>query len=137
MTEISHKPADNDRMSVARVCGDDILGPYEARVDRSARRDDWLCPSFGLDTVREIAARTQELAAEYGHDAVDTIHVIDGALPNGTPHAIVLHIRWAYLSDIPEETAYASEVIHPDPEGRYAIGSCEWAWHETAPAARS
>ncbi|MFJ3248421.1 hypothetical protein [Streptomyces sp. NPDC086782] len=61
-----------------RVCIDDMLGPYDAQVDPTFRWNGWQVPMFTLDTVREIAARTLEMADEYGYDCQDTVHVIEG-----------------------------------------------------------
>ncbi|MFD8078987.1 hypothetical protein ACFV3E_40810 [Streptomyces sp. NPDC059718] len=53
-----------------RVCIGETLGPYDARVDPTHRWNGWLSPFFTLDTARQLAARTQELADECGHDNV-------------------------------------------------------------------
>ncbi|WP_324787145.1 hypothetical protein [Streptomyces sp. H51] len=127
------QPAD-DGLIVARVCIDDTLGPYEARLDPTNRWNGWLCPRFDLDTVRKIAARTQEMADEYGHDTYDTVHVIDGDARRSEHRAVVLVVRWQYLGGEPgEEVEHAVSVISPDADGLYGIGGGEWTWHAAAP----
>ncbi|WP_324787144.1 hypothetical protein [Streptomyces sp. H51] len=83
------------------VCIDDTLGPYEAKVDRTQRWNGFLVPRFDLDTVRKIAERTQEAAEEYGHDSIDTIHVIDGGTVRGEPRAVVVHAQWQWMTEDP------------------------------------
>jgi hypothetical protein len=100
---------------------------YEAQVDPSNRWNGWVSPSFTLDTVRQLAADTQADAAEYGHDSVDTIHVIEGGTNDeDEPRVIVLHIRWAHHGQSPKQGA---DIVHPDKDGRYHIGGWEWTWY--------
>ncbi|WP_127356496.1 hypothetical protein [Actinacidiphila soli] len=109
-----------------RVCIDDTLGPYDAKLDPANRWNGWLSPRFTLDTVRKLAARTQEMADEYGNDCVDTIHVIDGGTDSEhEPRVVVLHIRWQWFD---EGGKSATSIIQPA-EGLYAIGGWEWTWH--------
>ncbi|MFC1415402.1 hypothetical protein [Streptacidiphilus cavernicola] len=108
-----------------RVCIDD-LGPFDAKVDPTDRWNGWLCPYFTLDTVRVLAARTQELAAQDDNDTFDTVHVIDGGTDdNGKPRAIVVHISWQHFTDDPE---HAAGFVAPNSEGLYGIGAAEWTW---------
>lgn len=108
-----------------RVCIDDMLGPYDALVDPDAQWNGRLSPHFTLDTVRELATRTQQMADEYGHDSTDTIHVIDGGADiEGEARAVVLHIRWQYLPE-----SGAATVVEPNEQGLYGIGGWEWTWH--------
>ncbi|MFF0291072.1 hypothetical protein [Streptomyces sp. NPDC005262] len=80
-TDEPQQPADTaSRLIDTRVCIDDMLGPYDAKLNPNNRWNGWLFPNFTLDTVRKIAARTQEAADEYGHDVTDTIYVIDGGI---------------------------------------------------------
>nr|WTB35237.1 hypothetical protein OG781_42410 [Streptomyces sp. NBC_00830] len=110
-----------------RVCIDDMLGPYDAKLNPTNRWLGWLSPYFTLDTVRKIAARRQELADEYGHDVTDTIHVIEGGADrDGEARSVVLHIRWQYFKEGAES---ATTVIEPNDEGLYCIGGREWTWH--------
>ncbi|REE61478.1 hypothetical protein BX257_4057 [Streptomyces sp. 3212.3] len=110
-----------------RVCIDSMLGPYDAKLDPTHRWNGWLSPYFTLDTVRQLAARTQEMAEEDGFDCVDTIHVIDGDTDSdGEPRAVVVHIRWQYLGEGAES---AASIIQPNDEGLYGVGGWEWTWH--------
>ena len=103
-----------------------MLGPYDAVLDPTNRWNGWLDPYFTLDTVRELATRTQQLADECGHDSTDTIHVIDGGTDaHGEPRVVVLHNRWQYLP----ESDTAATVVRPDERGLYGIGGWEWTWH--------
>lgn len=124
-------PDTGARLTRMRVCIDDMLGPYDAQLDPTHRWNGWLVPQFTLDTVRQIAARTQELADEYGHESFDTIHVIDGGTHRGEPRVVVVHVRWQYHDDQPE---HATEVVQPNAEDLHPIGGCEWTWYEAAPA---
>jgi hypothetical protein len=99
---------------------------YEALVDPSDRWNGHVSPRFTLDTVRQLAANTQANAAKYGHNSTDTIHVIDGGTTDeGEPQVIVLHIRWPHYEADPEGGA---SVVPRGEDGRYVIGSWEWAW---------
>ncbi|MEU4095533.1 hypothetical protein [Streptomyces sp. NPDC026673] len=117
------RPADSRRIQT-RVCLEEILGPYDATVDPTNRWNGWLAPSFTLDTVRLIAARTQQLAEEDGHDSVDTIYVLDGGTRAGEPRAVVVHVSWQWHD---EENTGAS-IIEPNDDGLYAIGGFSWCW---------
>ncbi|MGW1801703.1 hypothetical protein ACWCQN_38750 [Streptomyces sp. NPDC001984] len=108
-----------------RVCIDDTFGPFAAKVDPTHRWNGWLCPRFTLDTVREMAARSQEMADEYGHDSVPTIHVIDGGTDQGEPRVVVAQISWQYHDGDAEG---ATSIINPDDDGLYGIGGGEWTW---------
>lgn len=112
----------------------DMLGPYEAKIDPTKRWKGSASPRFTLDTVRKIAAHTQEQAGEYNYNSVETIHVIDGGTDHeGKPRAVVLHVRWCYIED-EEEAQYATLVMQPDDAGLYSVGGDDWNWYETAPA---
>ncbi|WP_405526838.1 hypothetical protein OG426_30640 [Streptomyces canus] len=113
----------NARMIETRVCIDDRLGPYDAKLVPANRWHGSVSPFFTLDVVRELAARTQEVAHEYGHDRNDTIHVIDS---QREPRALVLHIRWSYLD---QDGGSAVSIIQPNDEGLYGIGGWEWTWN--------
>ncbi|MFD3455807.1 hypothetical protein ACFWVC_26965 [Streptomyces sp. NPDC058691] len=106
-----------------RVCIDDFLGPFDAKVDPTNRWNGFLSPFFTLDTARQLAARTQQLADESGHDSVDTIHVIDGGTRAGEPRAVVVHVSWQWH----EENTGVS-IIEPNSEGLYGIGGWSWCW---------
>ncbi|WP_405893754.1 hypothetical protein OG272_15920 [Streptomyces sp. NBC_00104] len=113
-----------------RICIDDTLGPYDCRVDPTNRWNGWLSPYFTLDTSRELATRTQEIADEYGFDCTDTIHVIDGradsadsvhVIDGGTdsehePQAVVVRIRWNQLDEGLEAAVSSELVIGPTPK---------------------
>ncbi|WP_127361582.1 hypothetical protein [Actinacidiphila soli] len=100
---------------------------YDARLDPTNRWNGWVSPQFTLETVRQLAADTQADAATYGHDAVDTIHVIEGGTDDeGEPRVIVLHIRWQYHHDSPEGGA---NIVPRSPDGWYSIGGWEWTWY--------
>ncbi|NGO66778.1 hypothetical protein [Streptomyces boncukensis] len=102
------------------VCVDDEH-IYPALVDPDNRWNGWVSPGFTIDAVRQLAAHTEEMAEEYGHDCTDQIKVIEGG-----PVPVVLHIRWQYLD---EEPASAANVVKPDDDGRYWIGGWEWTWY--------
>ncbi|MFI5799099.1 hypothetical protein [Streptomyces sp. NPDC051677] len=106
---------------------DDTFGPFEAKFDPANRWNNSLRPYFTLDTVRKIAARTQEMTDECGYGSNDTVHVIDGGTDRGEPRVVVLLIRWPYLEDAP---ASATSIIQPNDEGLYGIGGGEWTWYE-------
>ncbi|MEU6325003.1 hypothetical protein [Streptomyces sp. NPDC047009] len=108
-----------------RVCIDDTFGPFDATLDPTHRWNGWLCPYFTLDTVRAIAARTQEMADECGYEVVDTVHVIDGGTDQGEPRVVVVQISWQYHDGDAER---ATSIINPD-DGLYGIGGGEWTWH--------
>ncbi|MFJ7586984.1 hypothetical protein ACIQZO_06235 [Streptomyces sp. NPDC097617] len=61
-----------------RVCIDDTLGPFDCQLDPRNRWNGWLSPHFSLDATRQLSAQTLQMAEDYGHDCVDTIHVIEG-----------------------------------------------------------
>ncbi|WP_030236839.1 hypothetical protein [Streptomyces sp. NRRL S-350] len=101
---------------------------YPAMVDPADQRDGYVKPWFDLETVREIAAASQEEAARYGHGSVDTVHVLDGDV-SGTAHAVVLVVCWMYLGG--ERAEEAAEILRPNADGRYAVGGHEWCWYAT------
>ncbi|MEW2568352.1 hypothetical protein [Streptomyces sp. NPDC047070] len=107
------------------VCANDV-DRYPARVDAADQKDGYVRPWFDLDTVRRIAARTQEEAALYGHGSIDTVHVLDGTV-SGVGHAVVLVVCWMYLGG--ERHERATEICQPGAEGRYAIGGHDWCWY--------
>jgi hypothetical protein len=115
-----------DRVIDTRVsCMDERS--YPARVDPRNRWNGWVSPYFTLDTVRQLAADTQADAVKYGHDAVDTIHVIEGGpTSEGETRAIVVHVSWQYHDESPEGGA---KIVPPSPDGRYCIGGWEWTWY--------
>lgn len=109
-----------------RVCIDDMLGPYDVKLDPTNLWNGWLSPRFTLDTVRQLAAGTQKMADEYGHHCVDTIHVIDGGTgDDGEPRVVVLHVRWMWFDAGAES---AASVVQPGDDGLYAVGGWEWTW---------
>lgn len=61
-----------------RVCIDDMLGPFDCKLDPNNRWNGWMSPYFTLDAARELSAQTLRMADEYGYDCTDTIHVIEG-----------------------------------------------------------
>ncbi|WP_331732030.1 hypothetical protein OG592_41035 (plasmid) [Streptomyces avidinii] len=101
---------------------------YPAVVDPANRWNGFVSPFFTLDTVRELAAETLDVATKQGYDCADTIHVIDGGTDSGgAPRAVVLHIRWMYLED--EGPAQVTSIISPrEEDGLYGIGGWEWTW---------
>ncbi|MGY3199744.1 hypothetical protein [Streptomyces sp. TE5632] len=111
-----------------RVCIDDTLGPFDARVDPHNLWNGFVSPSFTLDAVRELAAQTQRQAEECGATSVETVHVteVDETDRDGNPLAVVMRVSWAYLKEAGAQAA--TLIIEPDEEGRYSIGGWEWAW---------
>ncbi|WP_330435854.1 hypothetical protein OIC43_37170 [Streptomyces sp. NBC_00825] len=92
-----------------RVCIDDMLGPFDCKLNPGNRWNGWLSPYFTLDTTRELSAQTLRMADAYGYDCVDTIHVIDGradspdtvhiieggpSRDSSEPIAVAVRIRW-------------------------------------------
>ncbi|WP_392749421.1 hypothetical protein [Streptomyces sp. LN590] len=126
-TQPQQPAATASRLIETRVCIDDMLGPYDAKLNPNNRWNGWLFPNFTLDTVRKIAAVTQQAADEYGHDVTDTIHVIDGGIDReGKPRAVVLYIGWQWFD---ESSQSAASIIQPNDEGLYGIGGGAWTWH--------
>lgn len=104
---------------------------YPAMVDVTSRWNGFLSPSFTLATVRQLAADTQTMADEYGYGDMDTVHVIDaGTDAEGQPRAVVIHVRWHYLS---EGSDTAANIVKPNASGRYPIGGWEWTWQAVEP----
>ncbi|MEU6595285.1 hypothetical protein ABZ923_39845 [Streptomyces sp. NPDC046881] len=60
------------------VCIDDMLGPFECKLDPHNRWNGWMSPHFPLASARKLSERTVYLAEDGGYDGWDTIHVIDG-----------------------------------------------------------
>ncbi|MBA0053454.1 hypothetical protein E0L36_22020 [Streptomyces sp. AJS327] len=102
------------------VCVDDEHA-YPAVVDPTERWNGWVNPGFAIEAVCQLAAHTEEMAEEFGHDCTDQIKVIEGG-----PVPVVLHIRWQYLGD---EPGSAANVVEPDKNGLYWIGGYEWTWY--------
>jgi hypothetical protein len=114
------------QMIETRVCIDDFLGPFDAKVDPTDLWNGFVSPRFTLEVVRQLAARTQQLADECGHDSVDTVHVIDGGTgEDGHPRAVVLRVSWQFFD---EGARTVTAIIEPDDEGLYGVGGWEWTW---------
>lgn len=131
-----------------RVCLNDVLGPYEAKVDPEALWNGWLSPHFTLDTVRDMTSRTAEWATRYGHnvavtvhvidgytDSPSSVHVIDGGTHDGTPRRAVVHIRWNLLDEDPHSAVSffparpGNDVATTEPAGgkpRSVVFSMDW-----------
>ncbi|MEU7323386.1 hypothetical protein ABZ682_22965 [Streptomyces griseoviridis] len=60
-------------MIETRVTLDSIVGPYDCVATEEGR-----APRFTLDVVRQVSAGTLQMADDYGHTSVVTVHVIDG-----------------------------------------------------------
>jgi hypothetical protein len=103
---------------------DDSFGPFEAKID-PADRTDFLQPRFTLDTVREIAARSQELASECDYADVDTVHVLDGGTRQGEPRVVVVLVTWQHFDGDPVEVTH---IVSPGGDGLYPIGYRNWTW---------
>lgn len=116
------------------VCANDS-DRYPALVDPGDQRDGYVKPWFDLDTVRRIAEQTQADASRYGHDAVDTVHVLEGgdsALRHDgstepLKYAVVLVVCWMHLDG--EKSKQAVEVLQLNRDGRYAVGGHDWGWY--------
>ncbi|WP_406178034.1 hypothetical protein [Streptomyces canus] len=112
-----------DGMIATRVC---IDGPatYPAFVVKQYGRT--VTPYFPLDTVRQLAADTQEFAAQHDPRSVETIHVLETAPDSaGERGTIVLHADWV-IEDA-EGPADAARIVAPDERGLYRIGP-DWHW---------
>ncbi|WP_329212029.1 hypothetical protein [Streptomyces sp. NBC_01708] len=126
--------ARTDNMIRTRVCIDDMLGPFDCKLDPSNRWNGWMSPHFTLDTVRELSHQTLRMADEYGYDCTDTIHVIDGRedsrdtvhiiergpSPNSEGHempAIAVRIRW---SNVTRDAVAATTIGRATPNDRKA-----------------
>lgn len=120
---LAHRPL--SAMVDVLVCANDH-DRYSAKVDPADQRDGHVRPWFALDTVREIAEDTQAEAARYGHGSADTVHVVEGDV-HGMAHAVVLVVSWMYMGS--EWRREAAEILHPNAEGRYAVGGHDWCWY--------
>lgn len=111
-----------------RVCIDDTLGPFDAKVDPAHLWNGWVIPHFPLDAVRALAEQTQRLAEEYGAESTETVHVLDvgGKDRDGNPMVVVCKVAWQYFDEGGE---YATDIIEPGEDGLYSIGGGEWTWH--------
>ncbi|PWI05485.1 hypothetical protein DIZ27_38805 [Streptomyces sp. NWU339] len=142
----------NEKMIETRVCLDDAIGPYEAKLDPTNLWNGWLSPHFTLDTVRQLADRTVEMADEYGFDAIPTVHVIDGRADSpssvhvieggtdreGNLRRTVVHVRWPLASEDPERAVSfftvrpGAEVQTVEPAGegepRSVVFTMDWPW---------
>ncbi|WP_406321818.1 hypothetical protein [Streptomyces sp. NBC_00519] len=107
------------------VCAND-RDRYPAKVDPTDQRDGYVKPWFDLDTVRRIATAAQADARRYGHSSIDTVHVLDGTV-DGQEHAVVLVVSWMYLGS--EWHEKATQILHPNAVGRYAVGGHDWCWY--------
>ncbi|MEU1853911.1 hypothetical protein ABZ499_32810 [Streptomyces sp. NPDC019990] len=106
---------------------------YTALVDPADQRDGFVNPWFDLDTVREIAADTRRAAWRYGHDSIDTVHVLSGKVARrrdgkmqSVREAVVLVISWMRLGTDQHEQAV--KILQPNDDGRYAVGGHDWTW---------
>ncbi|QKW06954.1 hypothetical protein HUT18_11660 [Streptomyces sp. NA04227] len=124
---------------------------YPACVDADERHDEgWVRPYFDLDTVRELAANTQAAAAEFGHDAIDTVHVIDAidfidGEVDEDPWSLVVVISWMDIAvkGVDGATTIVTPRYHredggdydPEYQGEplYAIGGFPWCWYAIGP----
>ncbi|MFE7096587.1 hypothetical protein [Streptomyces erythrochromogenes] len=112
-------------MIAANVVGcDDRV--YPAQVSE-LRWNGGVVPFFTLDTMRTLAADTAADAAKYGHDRLNTVHVIEGGTDvSGQPQAVVLAICWTfYDQDGPKNI---TRVITPTAEGLYPGAGLDHAW---------
>ncbi|MEV6565888.1 hypothetical protein [Streptomyces kronopolitis] len=118
---------------------------YPALVDPAeSNGEGYVKPWFSLETVRRIAEKTQADAAEFGHDSIDTVHVVDGGEENGEPRVLVVVICWMDVetkgvdgaTTIVEPVRYrqdaeGDEGHDPEDEGDalYCIGGFPWCWY--------
>ncbi|MFF5968234.1 hypothetical protein ACFY64_31825 [Streptomyces collinus] len=132
--DLNAPPASKGGMVEVMVCANDS-DRYTALVDPADQRDGYVKPWFDLDTVRRIAQQTQADAATYGHGSIDTVHVLegqdaaqrhDGSL-EATRYAVVVVVCWMYLDG--EKREEAVQVLHPNEDGRYAVGGHDWCWY--------
>ncbi|PWI05484.1 hypothetical protein DIZ27_38800 [Streptomyces sp. NWU339] len=107
------------------VCSNDRQH-YPALVDPVDQHDGYVRPWFDLATVRRIAADTRRDARQHGHGSIDTVHVLTGKV-NRTRHKVVLAICWMWLGG--DKRQQAVEVLHPNEDGRYAVGGHDWCWY--------
>jgi hypothetical protein len=107
------------------VCAND-RDRYPALVDPADQRDGYVKPWFDLPTVRRIAADTQRDAHQHGHGSIDTVHVLTGKVDR-TRHTVVLAISWMWIGG--DKRNQAVEVLHPNADGRYAVGGHDWCWY--------
>ncbi|MFC9604575.1 hypothetical protein ACFTTN_14090 [Streptomyces niveus] len=96
-------------MIETRVCIDDMLGPFDCKLDPHNRWNGWLSPHFPLDAAKKLADQTLRMADEYGYDGVDTIHVIEGrADSQETVH--IIEGGPSRYSEEPEDLAVAVRI---------------------------
>ncbi|MFD3609035.1 hypothetical protein ACFWXA_13340 [Streptomyces atroolivaceus] len=144
-----------------RVCIDDMLGPFDCKLDPTNRWNGWLSPYFALDAARKLSAQTLTMADEYGYDCTDTIHVIDGrtdspdtvhVIEGGTdsehrPQGVTVRIRWSQLDQDADEAVSITPRIDGEPtagepgqdgkgEARAVVLHIRWQWlHEDSDTA--
>ncbi|MFB0617252.1 hypothetical protein [Streptomyces sp. AGS-58] len=123
----AHRPAASGKgVMVETMVSANGQDHYPALVDPTDQRDGFVRPWFDLDTVRRIAADSQDEVARYGHGSIDTVHVLDGTVDR-TEHAVVLVVCWMRLGG--EQREKATEILQPNVDGRYAVGGHEWCWY--------
>ncbi|KUN37705.1 hypothetical protein AQJ30_15590 [Streptomyces longwoodensis] len=113
------------QMVEALVCAND-RDRYPALLDPADQRGGHVRPWFDLPTVRRIAADTRREARRYGHGSTDTVHVLTGTV-DGARHTVVVVVSWMRLGG--EHRTQAVEVLHPNTDGRYAVGGHAWCWY--------
>ncbi|MEU6680859.1 hypothetical protein [Streptomyces sp. NPDC046925] len=101
---------------------------YPALADPAeCDEEGYVKPYFDLATVRVIAEDTQAAAAEFGHEVIDTVHVVDGPGRDGAPGALVVVICWM---DLPGRTGDPVAFVAAEAAtGRYAVGGLPWCWY--------
>ncbi|MGD9482928.1 hypothetical protein WDH52_06635 [Streptomyces sp. TRM70308] len=117
------------KMIETRVCIDDDFGPFDCKLDPS---NGFLAPRFSLEVARQVAAQTLRLAGEYGHDCVDTVHVIEGRADSpetvhvikggpsgeeGEDLAVAVRVNWRHVG---RGTARAATITDATPQARKA-----------------
>lgn len=144
-----------------RVCIDDMLGPFDCKLDPTNRWNGWLSPYFTLDAARKLSTQTLTMADEYGYDCTDTIHVIDGradsadtvhVIDGGTdsehePQGVTVRIRWSQLDQDADGAVSISNRIDGEPTAiepaqdgagpaRAVVLHIRWQWlHEDSDSA--
>nr|BEK71343.1 hypothetical protein KPHV_85700 [Kitasatospora purpeofusca] len=95
----------------------DELGPYPAQTSELTWKG-FACPRFTLDTARIIAIDTQRVAAQLNDPGSwQTVHVVGGRVEIRSPQS-------------PGAVPMAAEVLEPDSDGLFHIGSNHWFWNE-------
>ncbi|WP_103529234.1 hypothetical protein [Streptomyces sp. SM12] len=105
----------------------DELGPFDCKVDPSDRWNGRLSPHLPTREVRRLSDQTLRMAERYGHDTIDTIHVIDGredspgsthllegTFRNRDTRALTIRIDWPKVEKDPGAATRITQATEAD-----------------------